>query len=379
MAAIQAGATIGILGGGQLGRMMAMAARPLGYHIHTLDPDPSCASRFVVERALAAQFDDDFAAADLARHCSVVTLEIEKIALASIDAASRYCPVRPGRAVLEIVQDRGRQKAWLAKHGFPLGPWMEISTAEELAAASKQLAGPTFVKSCTGGYDGRGQFELEPGGDHQLAFTELGGGRCVVERALEIEAELSVLVARRPSGEVVVYPVALNHHEQRILAWSALPAPLPEKITREAAEISRAVAEAIQIEGLLVIELFLTKDGKLLVNELAPRPHNSFHATEVGCLTSQFEQAIRAVCDLPLGSPEVTRPAAIVNLLGDLWVGDRQPSFDKVLALPGVRLHLYGKRVARPGRKMGHLSAVGHTPQEAIERVQEARRVLLGT
>lgn len=376
MAPIQAGATIGILGGGQLGRMMAMAARPLGYHIHTLDPDPSCASRFVVERALTAGFDDDFAAADLARHCQVVTLEIEKVSLASIDAAARYCPVRPGRHVLEIVQDRGKQKAWLAKHGFPLGPWTEVASADELAQASATLAGPVFVKSSMGGYDGRGQFELAAGGDAAQAFGELGGGRCVVERALEIEAELSVLVARRPSGEVVVYPVALNHHEQRILAWSALPAPLPEAITERAREIARAIAEAIEIEGLLVIELFLTKDGRLLVNELAPRPHNSFHATEVGCLTSQFEQAIRAVCDLPLGSPEVTRPAAIVNLLGDLWIGEQQPRFDRVLALPGVRLHLYGKRVARPGRKMGHLSAVGRTPQEAIERVQQARSLL---
>ncbi|MFN7133777.1 MAG: 5-(carboxyamino)imidazole ribonucleotide synthase [Myxococcales bacterium] len=376
--AIQSGATIGILGGGQLGRMIAMAARPLGYRIHTLDPDPSCAARFVVERSLAAQFDDDFAAADLARHCQVVTLEIEKISLASIDAASRYCPVRPGRHVLEIIQDRGRQKAWLEKGGFPLGPWKEISTAEELSGASSALAGPTFVKSCTGGYDGRGQFQLAVPAGAQEAFTYLGGGRCVVERALDIEAELSVLVARRPSGQTVVYPAALNHHENRILAWSALPAPLPEKITREASDIARAIAEKLQVEGLLVVELFLTKDGRLLVNELAPRPHNSFHATEVGCLTSQFEQAVRAVCDLPLGSPEVTRPAAIVNLLGELWLGDKPPAFDKVLALEGVRLHLYGKRVARPGRKMGHLSAVGRTSEEAIARVQLAEKVLVG-
>lgn len=371
------GGTIGILGGGQLGRMTAMAARSLGFHIHALDPDPSCAARFVVDRALVANFDDDFAAADLARHCDVVTLEIEKISLASMDAAARYAPVRPGRHVLEIVQDRGRQKQWLADHGFPLGPWRLVNSAEETQLAVSSLSGRCFIKACTGGYDGRGQAETKVEADAPGAWAYLGGVQCVVEQALDIEAELSVLVARRPSGETVVYPPALNHHEERILAWSALPGPLPAPVVERATEISRSIAESIGVEGLLVIELFLTRSGEVLVNELAPRPHNSFHATEVACLTSQFEQAVRAVCDLPLGSPEVTRPAAIANLLGDLWKGDQPPAWDAALALPGVRLHLYGKRVARPGRKMGHLSAVGRTPQEAIELVQEANRRLV--
>jgi 5-(carboxyamino)imidazole ribonucleotide synthase len=194
-----------------------------------------------------------------------------------------------------------------------------------------------------------------------------------VERALDIEAELSVLVARAPSGQVAVYPPALNHHEQRILAWSVIPGPLPEAVRARALEISAEIARAVGVEGLLVIELFLTRQGEVLVNELAPRPHNSFHATEVACLTSQFEQAVRAVCDLPLGSTDVVRPAAIANLLGDLWLGPQPPAFDRALALPGVRLHLYGKRVPRPGRKMGHLSAAGATPEEAVRRVMEAK------
>ncbi len=378
MAPILPGATIGILGGGQLGRMLAMAARPLGYHVHALDPDASCAARFVVERLVAAAFDDDFAAADLARKCQVVTLEIEKVSLPSLDAALRYCPVRPGRAVLEIVQDRGRQRAWLEANGFPQGPFRHAASEAELAAALAALGGKSFVKSCTGGYDGRGQSETTASGDAARAWAELGGSHVVVERALELEAELSVLVARSPSGQLAVYPPALNRQERRILAWSALPGPMPAKAAAEAQAIARDVAAKLEVEGLLVVEFFLTRDGALYVNELAPRPHNSFHATEVGCHVSQFELAVRAVCDLPLPEPEVVRPAAIANLLGDLWLGPTPPDFAGALALPGVRLHLYGKRVPRPGRKMGHLSAIGATPEQAIERVQAASRILAG-
>jgi 5-(carboxyamino)imidazole ribonucleotide synthase len=380
MTAILPGATIGILGGGQLGRMTAMAARALGYHIHALDPDPSCAARFVVERCVTAGFADDFAAADLARHCDVVTLEIEQVALASLEAARRYAPTRPGADVLSVIQDRGRQKTWLAERGFPLGPWREATSADGLRAAVTALGGPCFVKVCEGGYDGRGQAEVAGPDETDAAWRALGERRCVVERALDLEAELSVLVARRPSGEVAVYPPALNHHEQRILAWSVLPGPLPVPVTRTAGDVARAIAEAIAIEGLLVVELFLTRDGVVLVNELAPRPHNSFHATEVACLTSQFEQAVRAVCDLPLGATEVLRPVAIANLLGEMWLGDgadgeagKTPAFDQALALPGVRVHLYGKRVARPGRKMGHLSAAAATPEDAVALVRAAK------
>jgi 5-(carboxyamino)imidazole ribonucleotide synthase len=374
MTAILPGATIGILGGGQLGRMTAMAARSLGYRIHALDPDASCAARFVVERCLTASFDDDFAAADLARHCAVVTLEIEKISQASLAAAKRYAPVRPSAEVLAVVQDRARQKNWLQSNGFPLGPWREAHTQDELADALTALGGDCFVKSATGGYDGRGQYRSHAANESAAAWEGVGSAACVVEKALDIEAELSVLVARSPSGETVVYPPALNHHERHVLVWSVLPGPLAPEVSSRAVEIARDLATKLAVVGLLVVELFLTRAGEMYVNELAPRPHNTFHATEVGCLTSQFEQAVRAVCDLPLGSSEVVRPAAIVNLFGDLWLGESMPRFDKALALPGVRVHLYGKRVPRPGRKMGHLSAVGPTPDEAVRLVQEAAR-----
>jgi 5-(carboxyamino)imidazole ribonucleotide synthase len=366
------GATLGILGGGQLGRMTAMAARPLGYKVHVLDPDPSCAARFVVERCITAAFDDDFAAADLARHCAVVTLEIEKIAPASMAAVRRYAPVRPGAEVLAVIQDRGRQRQWLSARGFPTVEWRRVASVAELASAVALLGPRAFVKSCTGGYDGRGQARMSDAAEAPAVWAALGSAPCVVERAAALEAELSVLVARTPSGRVAVHPVAQNHHDDGVLTWSVIPAGLPEKVLREATEIARGVAEAMAVEGLLVVELFLTAAGALRVNELAPRPHNSFHATEVGCVTSQFEQAVRAVCDLPLGSTEVVRPAAIHNLLGDLWVGDAAPRFERALEIPGVRVHLYGKRVARPGRKMGHLSALGDTSAEATARVIDA-------
>lgn len=370
--ALLPGGTLGILGGGQLGRMTAMAARELGYRIHALDPDPSCAARFVVEQCITAPFDDALAAAWLAHHVGVVTIEIESIAEASLRAAEQHAPVRPGPEVLAMVQDRVRQKRWLADRGFPVGPFRVAQSEAEVREGLSSLGGCCFVKAARGGYDGRGQFEAEGEEDAPAAWSSTGGQACVIERALALEAELSVLVARSPSGEVAVHPPALNHHEKRILAWSVLPAPMPPRLLARAEEIARELAMAANVEGLLVIELFLV-GGELLVNELAPRPHNSFHTSAVGCVTSQFEQHVRAVCDLPLGSTRILRPSAIVNLLGDLWADDgTAPAFDRVLAASDVRLHLYGKRVARPGRKMGHLSATGDSPEDAIARVRAA-------
>ncbi len=378
MTAVLPGATVGFLGGGQLGRMAAMAARALGYRVHALDPDPSCACRPVVERCVTASFEDAAAAGAMAEGCGVVTIEIEKVSLASMEAAARHAPVRPSAAVLAVVQDRIRQKSWLESHGFPVGPWRAATSALELSSALAALGGSVFAKSARGGYDGRGQARLVPGSDTEREWVDLGSSPLAVEKALPLEAEASVMVARRPSGESAVFPVSLNHHEERILDWNVIPAPLPGTLLRRAGEIGRGIAEALGVEGLLCVELFLLPGGEIVVNELAPRPHNSFHATEVGCATSQFEQLVRAVCDLPLGSTEVVRPAAVVNLLGDLWLGERPPDFAAALSLPGVRLHLYGKGEARPGRKMGHISAGAATAEEAVRLAKEARR-LLGT
>jgi len=353
-----------------------MAARTLGYRIEALDPDPACAARSVLDRCIAASFDDVEAAEGLARGCDVVTLEIEKIGLDSLRAASRFAPVRPSAEVLEIVQDRGRQKIWLESHGFPVGPWRLASTSVQLQEAIAGLGGRCYVKATAGGYDGRSQVEVGGPSEATAAWTALGEAPCAVERALDLDAEISVLVARRPGGEMAVYPPSLNHHEARILEWAVLPGPIPHVVAAGAVEVACGIAEEIGLVGLLAVEFFHQAGGSLVVNELAPRPHNTFHTTEVACVTSQFEQVVRAVCDLPLGSVEVMRPGAIVNLLGDLWLGGAPPPFEKVLELPGVGLHLYGKHTPRAGRKMGHLSAVAATAEEAVALARLAKERL---
>ncbi len=386
MSALLPGATIGIFGGGQLGRMIAMAARGMGYRILVLDPDPGCPARFIVDGCIEAAWDDSRGAAMLARGCDVVTLEIEQISEHSMAAAATFCPVRPGGAMLAVIQDRIEQKNWLRKHGFPVGEFRPVHSFDEVRSAIMELGGKCFCKSATGGYDGRGQgkvgFANESDADAEArgAWEALGEGPGVVEKAVELEREISVMVARSPRGEVKVYPAAWNHHEHQILDWSVIPAPIPLDLESRARQIAAEIADTFQLEGLLAVEMFVTESGELLVNELAPRPHNSYHESERACVTSQFEQAVRAVCDLPLGDVDVVQPAAIANLLGDLWLNAdgsaREVCFDKALAVPGVRLHLYEKLKPRKGRKMGHLSAVGASSEEAVERVLRAKAAL---
>lgn len=370
-APILPGSTIGFLGGGQLGRMAALAAREMGYDVWVLDPDRECPACPLATRSITASFDDVGAATDLAKHVDVVTIEIERIAVAMLRAAAEFTPVRPAAAVLEVVQHRARQKEWLAKQGFPVGDYRAVGSIAECEAAVGDW-GPSYIKASTGGYDGRGQMQVLRTVECADAWRALRAERCVVERALDLNAEISVMVARRPSGEEAVYPVALNYHEAGQLAWSVLPAPIDPALAGQARELGIAIASGLGVIGLLAIEMFVLGDGKLLVNELAPRPHNSFHHTLEACATSQFEQLVRAVCDLPLGSTQVMRPAAIANVLGNAWQGSRPPDFVAALKVPETRLHLYGKRDARPARKMGHLSAVADSSTEARDRVLEA-------
>jgi len=398
------GATIGIFGGGQLGRLTAMAARSMGYRIQVLDPDPACPARFVVDGCIEAGWDDSREAANLARGCDVVTLEIEQVSIASMNAAASFAPVRPGGAMLAIIQNRIEQKDWLRRNGFPIGDYRAVHSLEELREAVIALGGKCFCKSATGGYDGRGQGKVgfSAGAsaipsEHEIrgAWEALGEGPGVVEQAIELDREISILVARSPRGEVKVYPAAWNHHEEQILAWSVIPAPMPDAMAAEAKQLAESIAGKFLLEGILAVELFVTKDGRILVNELAPRPHNSYHASERACVTSQFEQLVRAVCNLPLGETDVVEPCAIANLLGDLWLAPgglapgglaagvprqaqarRVPHFDRALSVPGVRLHLYEKLRPRKGRKMGHLSAVAATPEQAVELVLKAKSLL---
>jgi 5-(carboxyamino)imidazole ribonucleotide synthase len=376
------GATIGILGGGQLGRMTAMAARALGYRIQVMDPDPSCPARFVVDACFEGNWNDARAAADLARGSDVVTLEIEQVSLACLEAAAKYAPVRPGASALRIIQDRILQKNWLRDHGFPLGEYRAIESEADLTRAVAELGPQLFIKSARGGYDGRSQVKLGFGASTTPAeaWRLLGAKSCVAEKAVDLDREISVMVARAPGGETKSFASALNHHENQILAWSVLPSSIDSALESHAQRIACGIANAIQLEGLLAVEMFITKSGDLLVNELAPRPHNSYHASERACVTSQFEQAVRSVCNLPLGDVSIVQPAAIANLLGDLWLDGngqpREPRFDKALAVPGVRLHLYEKHTPRKGRKMGHLSGIGATPDEAVKRVLVAKELL---
>jgi 5-(carboxyamino)imidazole ribonucleotide synthase len=389
--AVRPGGLIAILGGGQLGRMTAMAARTMGYRVRVMDPDAACPASFVADEVVVGRWDDVDAARRLAAGADVVTLEIEQIGVDALRAVADLVPLRPGVEPVGIIQDKTLQKAWLTENGFPVGPFRVVRSEAELRDAVEALGGDVFLKIGRGGYDGRGQTriavnesvdpsqvsESRPGAPDSLreAVKLVEAGPCVVEKALELECEISVMAARSVSGEVRAYPAARNHHENQILAWSVLPAGVDRELEIAAEALAEALVEKLELVGLLCAELFVTTSGELFVNELAPRPHNSYHQSERGCATSQFEQLVRAVCDLPLGSTELISPCAIANLLGDLWQ-EGEPNFAATLAVPGVRLHLYEKHTPRLGRKMGHLSSTGATAEEALERVLEAKRRL---
>jgi len=379
-ATILPGGTIAILGGGQLGRMTAMAARTMGYRVRVMDPEPTCPASFVVDETIVGPWSDAEAAQRLAKGADVVTLEIEQIGVDALTAVASIAPLRPGVEPIRIIQDKTLQKTWLAEQQFPVGPFRVVRNEAELHEALHALGSRVFLKIGRGGYDGRGQARIgidEPANEERIAsaWNSLGGNAAVAEQALDLECEISVMAVRSPSGEVRSYPAARNHHENQILAWSVLPAGVSPELESRAESIAAEIIDRLGMEGLLCVEIFVTRQGELLVNELAPRPHNSYHQSERGCVTSQFEQLVRAVCNLPLGSTELTTPAAIVNLLGDVWLKG-QPDFAAALAVPGVRLHLYEKHTPRAGRKMGHLSAVGSSAADALERVLEAKKLL---
>ncbi len=380
---VHPGGMLAILGGGQLGRMTAMAARTMGYHVRVMDPESACPASYVVDETIVGRWDDADAARRLAIGADAVTLEIEQIGVDALAAVARLAPLRPGVEPVRIIQDKTLQKTWLAEHGFPVGPFRVIRSEADLQAAVPALGGRVFLKIGRGGYDGRGQARIgfdAPANRESVAeaWKAIGARPAVAEQALDLDCEISVMAARSPSGEVRAYPAARNHHEDQILAWSVLPAGVPAELESRAESLAAGIVAGLGIEGLLCVEIFVTRAGELLVNELAPRPHNSYHESERGCVTSQFEQLVRAVCNLPLGDTSLIAPAAIVNLLGDLWL-DGNLDFPAALAVPGVRLHLYEKLTPRAGRKMGHISATGATADEALARVLEAKRRLTGS
>lgn len=372
---IYPGATIGVLGSGQLGRMFAISARRMGYRVHTLSPDNDTPTGQVADLEVQAAYDDLDAVRRFARNVSVVTFEFENVPGATAEAVAQFAPVRPAGPVLHTIQNRLREKSFLSRAGFPVTPFVTVRSATELEAGLVRLGCPAVLKTAGWGYDGKGQFKIDAADQAEEAWRAVNTGEAVLEAFVDFEREVSVIGARGTDRSVVTFPVIENVHRNHILDLSCCPARISEKTAREAAEIARGVLESLDCVGVLCVELFVSRDGRLLINELAPRPHNSGHLTIDACTTCQFEQQLRAICGLPLGSTELLRPAAMANLLGDIWT-DGEPDWGAVCALADVKLHLYGKLQARPGRKMGHLTALGADTVTALARVEQARRVL---
>ncbi len=369
------GATIGVLGSGQLGRMFAIAARRMGYRVHTFSPDDDTPTGQVADWETTAPYDDLDAIRAFAQSVSVVTFEFENIPTAAVERAAEYVPVRPAGAVLYHTQHRLREKTFLSAAGFPVVPFRAVKSLAELTAALTELGSPAVLKTAGFGYDGKGQAKIASPADAAAAWTALDTDEAVLEAFIDFQCEASVVAARSLDGQLADYGVIGNAHRNHILDVSVAPADLPVEVGREAVRIARAVLEALDVVGVLCVEFFVSRGGELLINELAPRPHNSGHLTFDASVTSQFEQQLRAICGLPLGSTELLRPAAMANLLGDLWTGG-EPDWQAACRFPDVKLHLYGKERARPGRKMGHLTALAADPHLAVEAVLAARRAL---
>jgi 5-(carboxyamino)imidazole ribonucleotide synthase len=373
------GAIVGVLGTGQLGRMFAIAARRMGYRVHAFSPDRDTPTGQVADLEVTAAYDDLDALRAFARGVQAVTFEFENVPAASVAAISEIVPVRPSGLVLHTAQHRAREKTFLAGAGLPVTPFALIDSAEDLTAALARLGAPAVLKTASFGYDGKGQVKLRTAdrAEAEAAWTSLGRVPCVLEAFIAFEREVSVIAARGVAGDVAVYDLFDNSHRHHILDVTVAPADVPPAVQAEARRIAAATLEALDVVGLLCVEMFLTPDGRLLINEVAPRPHNSGHLTFDACVTSQFEQQLRAVCGLPLGSTQLLRPAAMANLLGDEWANG-EPRWADALRLPNVKLHLYGKSDPRPGRKMGHLTALADTREEAVRTVLAARAALTG-
>jgi 5-(carboxyamino)imidazole ribonucleotide synthase len=369
------GATVGVLGSGQLGRMFAIAARRMGYRVHTLSPEDDTPTGQVADLEINAAYDDLDAVREFARQVAVVTFEFENVPAATAAAAAQCAAVRPAGSVLHTTQHRLREKTFLRSHGFPVTPFLPVRSAEELVGAVHRLGLPSVLKTAGWGYDGKGQIKLTQVDGLDEAWQRLATDEAVLEAWVDFECEASVVAARGADGAIVDYGLIANTHRNHILDVSLAPAPLPERITSEAMSIAHAVLEQLDAVGVLCVEFFVTADGSLLINELAPRPHNSGHLTFDASVTSQFEQQLRAICGLPLGSTRLLCPAAMANLLGDLWQAG-EPDWRRLCACPNVKLHLYGKAAARPGRKMGHLTALADEPAAALRDVLAARETL---
>ncbi|HEU0015715.1 MAG TPA: 5-(carboxyamino)imidazole ribonucleotide synthase [Longimicrobium sp.] len=369
------GATIGIVGGGQLGRMFTLEARRMGYRVLVLDPGADAPAAQVADEHVRAPFEDLAACLDLARRSDVVTLEWENADVATLRAMQAHVAVRPGPEVLETAQHRVREKDAARRLGIPTAEYRPVATRADLDAALRDVGAPAILKTARMGYDGKGQATIRDASDAGAAYDAVAalGDDFILEARVDFAMEVSAICARAANGETATFPVAENEHRRGILHLSLVPARVPPPVAEGARRVARTLAEGLDVVGLLAVEMFVTRDGRILVNEVAPRPHNSGHYTWEACPVSQFEQQLRAVCGLPLGSVELLRPAAMVNLMGeDAGTGLDCEGVAGALGVPGTALHLYGKAQAREGRKMGHLTTLADSVEQARERALEA-------
>lgn len=370
------GASLGVLGSGQLGRMFAIAARRLGYRVHVFSPDDDTPTGQVADVEIRADYADLDRVAEFARSVSVMTFEFENVPAATAETAAKFCPVRPGGHVLYTSQNRLREKTYLSQRGLPVTPFRPVTDDASLQTAIQDLGLPAVLKTADWGYDGKGQSIVRTAAEAAAAFAKLGVPTAILEGFIDFESELSVVGARGLDGTFVSFGPVGNAHSHHILDVSVCPALVSERVAQEAVEITRNVLEALDVVGVLCVEFFLTKSGGLLINETAPRPHNSGHLTLDAHVSCQFEQQVRAICGLPLGGTRQHAPAAMANLLGDVWANG-EPDWSAALADPAIKLHLYGKREARAGRKMGHLNALASSVEEAEQLVRIARNRLM--
>ncbi len=378
--AIEAGSVLGVLGGGQLGAMFTMAARRLGYHVAVWDPDPEATAHRVATHSFPLPFDDQHVLAHFADLVSVVTYEWENIPAELCRALEQRKLVRPSAAVLSVIQDRLEQKGFLASNGFPVPPFASLTAPDQLAATVREVGYPALCKTATAGYDGKGQWRIPresdvPAVERALAESACPGMRWIVESLVPFERELSILVVRGAEGQSCSYPLVENEHEEGILRTTKVPAPGSSVVAERAAALACRVVDRLEGVGVFCLELFQLPGGELLINEIAPRPHNSGHYTLDACSVSQFEQQVRVICGMPLGEVRLLSPAVMVNLIGDdaAMFMERGAGCRILLDIPGAVLHLYGKREMRPRRKMGHVTFLGETLDQAIDRAKQFR------
>ena len=359
------GATLGLVGGGQLGRMFTTAARTLGYSVIVLDPDPHGPAAHFADRHIVADFSDQHALEELGKECAAVSTEFENVPAQSLRFLAQFCIVHPSAEAVAISQNRISEKQFFTAHGFPCARFAVIWSRDDIAPSMRQIGTAALLKRSQLGYDGKGQARVNNTDEALRAFDDMGGAPCVLEELVPLQLEISVILARGADAQIAIFPIAENQHCNGVLDVTLAPARIPDSLAEQARYIATQIAERLNYCGVLAVEFFVVEGGRLLINEIAPRPHNSGHYTLDACVTDQFEQQVRTLCGLPLGDTRLLSPAVMVNLLGDGW-GSDTPPLKEILACPQAKLHLYGKREARPGRKMGHYTVVDATIEHAL-------------